>query len=237
MLQQLKEEVLKANLDLPRYNLVTFTWGNASGIDRGSGLVVIKPSGIPYEDMTADDMAVVDLKGNVVEGRWKPSSDAPTHLVLYRSFPSIGGIVHTHSSWATAWAQSGLGIPALGTTHADYFHGEIPCTRPMNAAEIEGAYEKETGRVIAETFLNRDPDAIPGVLVHGHAPFTWGKDPSEAVHNAVVLEEVAKMAYRSFRLKPDLAGMSELLLDRHYLRKHGSGAYYGQSIPKEGSQP
>ena len=209
--------------------MVTFTWGNVSGIDRASGLVVIKPSGVPYEEMKVDDLVVVDLDGNVVEGRLKPSSDTPTHLVLYRAFSNIGGVVHTHSPWATSWAQAGKGIPALGTTHADYFYGEIPCTRDMTEAEIKGAYEKETGHVIVETFASLNPDMVPGVLVKSHAPFAWGKNAHDAVHNAVVLEEVAKMALRTLRLQPDIQPMDQALLDRHFLRKHGANAYYGQS--------
>jgi L-ribulose-5-phosphate 4-epimerase len=234
MLETLKQEVLKANLDLPRHRMVTFTWGNASGIDRESGLVVIKPSGVPYEQLKAEDLVVVDLEGRVVEGRLKPSSDTPTHLELYRQFPDIGGIVHTHSPWATVWSQAGRGIPALGTTHADYFYGEIPCTRPMTKEEIEGSYELETGRVIVETFRSRgiDPKSVPGVLVHCHAPFAWGKNADEAVHNAVVLEEVAKMAFRTIQLKPDVGPMDQALLDRHFLRKHGANAYYGQKGQK-----
>ncbi|WP_026326570.1 L-ribulose-5-phosphate 4-epimerase [Paenibacillus ginsengihumi] len=228
MLEQLKSKVLQANLDLPKYGLVTFTWGNVSGIDRERGLVVIKPSGVPYETMTVDDMVVVDLEGNVVGGHRKPSSDTPTHLVLYRAFPGIGGIVHTHSPWATSWAQAGRGIPALGTTHADYFYGEIPCTRPMTEEEIRGAYERDTGTVIVEAFQQRDPLQVPGVLVHAHAPFAWGTDPDNAVHNAVVLEEVAKMACHTFMLNPASGPMSQHLLDKHFLRKHGANAYYGQ---------
>ncbi|MCZ8515621.1 L-ribulose-5-phosphate 4-epimerase [Paenibacillus filicis] len=228
MLEQLKKEVLEANLDLPRHGLVTFTWGNVSGIDRERGLVVIKPSGVPYEALKVDDLVVLDLQGHIVEGDLKPSSDTPTHLALYKAFPKIGGIVHTHSPWATTWAQAGKGIPALGTTHADYFYGEVPCTRPMTTAEIEGAYELETGNVIIETFRDKDPERIPGVLVHCHAPFSWGKDASNAVHNAVVLEEVAKMAYCTFYLNPAAPPMDQTLLDRHFLRKHGAGAYYGQ---------
>ena len=228
MLEDLKRAVWEANLDLPRYGLVTFTWGNASGIDRERGLVVIKPSGVPYEKLRPEDMVVTDLEGRVVEGRYKPSSDTPTHLVLYKAFPGIGGIVHTHSPWATAWAQAARGIPALGTTHGDYFYGEIPCTRPMTEAEIKGDYERETGNVIVETFRGRDPLAIPGVLVRSHAPFAWGKDVHEAVHNAVVLEEVAKIAARTLAVNPDIGPMDQHLLDRHYLRKHGAGAYYGQ---------
>ncbi|WP_199621654.1 L-ribulose-5-phosphate 4-epimerase [Paenibacillus alkalitolerans] len=228
MLERLKQEVYEANADLPKYKLVTFTWGNVSGIDRKEGLVVIKPSGVPYEELKPDDMVVVDLDGNVVEGKYKPSSDTPTHVVLYKAFDNIGGIVHTHSPWATSWAQAGMGIPALGTTHADYFYGEIPCTRPMTEAEINGAYEKETGNVIVETFGDLDPSAVPGVLVNCHAPFAWGKDAHDAVHNAVVLEEVAKIAHRTLSLNPDVRPMDQALLDRHFLRKHGANAYYGQ---------
>ncbi|SDD38012.1 L-ribulose-5-phosphate 4-epimerase [Paenibacillus sp. UNCCL117] len=228
MLERLKQEVWEANMDLPKYKMVTFTWGNVSGIDREQGLVVIKPSGVPYEEMKPEHMVVVDLEGHVVEGRLKPSSDTPTHLVLYRAFAGLGGIVHTHSPWATGWAQAGKGIPALGTTHADYFYGEVPCTRPMTGEEIQGAYELETGHVIVETFRNLDPLRIPGVLVHCHAPFTWGKDAHEAVHNAVVLEEVAKIASRTLALQPQTAPMDQRLLDRHFLRKHGADAYYGQ---------
>lgn len=220
--------MLEANLDLPKYGLVTFTWGNVSGIDRDRGLVVIKPSGVPYDRLKLDDLVVLDLDGNVVEGRLKPSSDTPTHLVLYKAFPGIGGIVHTHSPWATSFAQAGMGIPALGTTHADYFYGEIPCTRPMTAAEINGAYEKETGSVIVEAFADLDPLQVPGVLVNAHAPFNWGKDPHDAVHNAVVLEEVAKIAHRTLQLRPGIGPMDQTLLDRHFLRKHGANAYYGQ---------
>ncbi|WP_440897793.1 L-ribulose-5-phosphate 4-epimerase [Amphibacillus sp. Q70] len=228
MLEALKEKVLKANLDLPRHGLVTFTWGNVSGFDKESRLVVIKPSGVPYDDMTIDDLVVVDLDGYVVEGDKRPSSDTPTHLVLYKKFPHIGGVVHTHSSWATSWAQAGEDIPALGTTHGDYFYGDIPCTRRMTQAEVDGDYELETGNVIVETFKNIDPHAIPSVLVHSHAPFNWGKDPDEAVHNAVVLEEVAKMALHTQQLNPDVQRMQQVLLDKHYLRKHGKDAYYGQ---------
>ncbi|PZD93202.1 L-ribulose-5-phosphate 4-epimerase [Paenibacillus sambharensis] len=230
MLEQLKQEVLEANLDLPKYKMVTFTWGNVSGIDRESGLVVIKPSGVPYEELKRDDMVVVDLEGKVVEGNLKPSSDTPTHVVLYKAFPNIGGVVHTHSPWGTTWAQAGRGIPALGTTHADYFYGEIPCTRLMTEAEIKGAYELETGNVIVETFRERgiDPDMVPGVLVNCHAPFTWGKDAHTAVHNAVVLEEVAKIGHRTAHLNPEVQPMDQDLLDRHFLRKHGKNAYYGQ---------
>lgn len=228
MLEKLKQEVYAANLDLPKYKMVTFTWGNVSGIDHDSGLVVIKPSGVPYEDLKVEDMVVVDLEGNKVEGVLNPSSDTATHLVLYKAFPKIGGIVHTHSPWATAWAQAGKGIPALGTTHADYFYGEVPCTRHMTEEEINGAYELETGNVIVETFKKLDPMAIPGVLVNCHAPFTWGKDAHNAVHNAVVLEEVAKIGSRTLRLTLDVEPMDQDLLDRHFLRKHGVNAYYGQ---------
>lgn len=228
MLEKLKQEVLEANLLLPKHGLVTFTWGNVSGIDREQGLVVIKPSGVPYDDMTADDMVVVDLDGNVVEGKRKPSSDTPTHLVLYKAFPDCGGIVHTHSRWATSFAQAGVGIQPLGTTQGDYFYGEIPCTREMTPEEIAGEYEKETGNVIVETFADKDPADIPAVLVHSHGPFAWGKDAAEAVHNAVVLEEVAFMNYHAIQLNPNQRKMQQELLDKHFLRKHGANAYYGQ---------
>ena len=230
MLEQLKEDVWKANLLLPRHGLVTFTWGNVSGIDRESGLVVIKPSGVDYDGMSADDMVVVDPDGNRVEGRWKPSSDTATHLALYRAFPALGGIVHTHSRWATSFAQAGRGIPAFGTTQGDYFYGEIPCTRKMTPAEIAGEYELETGRVIIETFRSRgiDPARVPAALVCSHGPFAWGTDAMNAVHNAVVLEEVAFMAFHAMALTPGLSPMQQELLDKHYLRKHGANAYYGQ---------
>ena len=228
MLEKIKQQVCEANLLLPKYGLVTFTWGNVSEIDRESGLVVIKPSGVPYDGMTAADMVVVDLNGNVVEGRWKPSSDTPTHLVLYKAFPDCGGVVHTHSRWATSFAQAGVGVAPLGTTQGDYFYGEIPCTREMTPAEIGGEYEEETGNVIVETFADKDPAAIPAVLVHSHGPFTWGKDAHEAVHNAVVLEEVAFMNFHSLQLNPTQTRMQQELLDKHYLRKHGENAYYGQ---------
>lgn len=230
MLEALKEEVLQANLLLPKHGLVTFTWGNVSGLDRASGLVVIKPSGVPYETMAAEDMVVVDLEGKVVEGKWKPSSDTPTHVALYRAFPCVGGVVHTHSRWATTFAQAGMDIPAMGTTHGDYFYGDIPCTRPMTDAEISGAYEAETGKVIIETFnaAGKSPESIPGVLVFSHGPFAWGADAAEAVHNAVVMEEVAFMDWHALMLNPDHRDMQRALLDRHYLRKHGPGAYYGQ---------
>jgi L-ribulose-5-phosphate 4-epimerase len=227
-LEQLKEEVLAANLELPKRGLVTYTWGNVSGIDRDKGLVVIKPSGVPYDMMTIDDLVVVDLEGNKVEGELNPSSDTATHLVLYRNFLEIGGVVHTHSTWATIWAQAGKAIPDLGTTHADYFYGKIPCTRQMTEEEIEGEYEKETGNVIVETFEGLKASYVPGVVVNNHGPFAWGKDANEAVHNAVVMEEVAKMAYRTVELNPEVKSMSQKLLDKHFLRKHGDNAYYGQ---------
>lgn len=231
MLNELKQQVLEANLALPRHQLVTFTWGNVSAVDRQQGLMVIKPSGVEYDAMTRDDMVVVELEsGKVVEGSKKPSSDTDTHRVLYLNFASAGGIVHTHSRHATIWAQAGLAIPAWGTTHADYFYGDIPCTRPMYDAEINGRYEWETGQVIVETFNERGLDAaqIPAVLVHSHGPFAWGKDADSAVHNAVVLEELAYMGIFSRQLMPGLANMQQSLLDKHYLRKHGANAYYGQ---------
>ncbi|MFV0593081.1 MAG: L-ribulose-5-phosphate 4-epimerase [Draconibacterium sp.] len=227
MLEKLKEDVFHANLDLVKHGLVVFTWGNVSGIDRDKGLVVIKPSGVSYEKMKPKDMVVVNLYGQVVEGNLKPSSDTPTHLVLYRQFTNIGGVVHTHSEWATSWAQAGKGIPAIGTTHADYFYGEIPCTRKMTKEEIENEYELETGKVIVERFKDLDPDAIPGVLVNNHGPFSWGTDARNAVHNAVVMEEVAKMTFRSLILNPETT-MDQVLLNKHFLRKHGKNAYYGQ---------
>ena len=230
MLEELKEKVWKANMMLPKYGLVTFTWGNVSGIDREKGLVVIKPSGVEYDEMTADDMVVVNLEsGEVVEGKWKPSSDTPTHLALYRAFSDIGGIVHTHSRWATSWSQAGRGIPAYGTTHGDYFYGEIPCTRKMTKEEIAGSYELETGNVIVETFKDMEAAHMPAVLVHSHGPFAWGKDAAEAVHNAVVLEELAFMAYHTEAIEPKIGTMQQELLDKHYLRKHGANAYYGQT--------
>ena len=230
MLEKLKQEVLEANLLLPKHGLITFTWGNVSGIDRETGLVVIKPSGVEYDGMTAEDMVVVDLDGNRVEGKYKPSSDTPTHLALYKAFPTLGGVVHTHSRWATSFAQAGKGVPAFGTTQGDYFYGEIPCTRKMTPAEIGGEYELETGNVIIETFRQRgiDPAQVPAVLVNSHGPFTWGTDPHNAVHNAVVLEEVSFMAFHAMALTPGLSPMQQELLDKHYLRKHGPGAYYGQ---------
>ncbi|MBQ3339954.1 MAG: L-ribulose-5-phosphate 4-epimerase [Atopobiaceae bacterium] len=224
MLEELKRTVCEANLLLPKHRLVTLTWGNASGIDREAGLIVIKPSGVDYEGMTPDDMVVVDLDGNVVEGSHRPSSDTPTHLELYRSFPSIGGIVHTHSRWATIFAQAGRSIPVLGTTHADHFYGEIPCTRSMMRHEIEDDYERKTGRLIVETFSRTDPSDVPGVLVCAHGPFTWGADPIEAATNAVVLEEVAFMGWHVVAIRSDLEPIERPLLDRHFRSKHGEDA-------------
>ena len=227
MLEKLKKSVFEANLEIVKHGLVIFTWGNVSGYDPESGLVVIKPSGVGYDKMKAEDMVVVDLEGKVVEGNLKPSSDTPTHVELYKAWKGVRGIVHTHSAWATSWAQAGMAIPPMGTTHADYFYGEIPCTRRMTKDEVERAYEKETGTVIIETFEGKDPLAIPGVLVNGHAPFAWGTDPDNAVHNAVVLEEVAKMTFNSMMLNKNNP-LDQFLLDKHYLRKHGANAYYGQ---------
>lgn len=232
MLEELKQAVCEANLLLPKYNLVTFTWGNVSGVDREKGLMVIKPSGVEYDGMTAEDMVVVSLETcERVEGKWKPSSDTDTHIALYNAFPSLGGIVHTHSRWATTFAQAGRGIPAMGTTQGDYFYGEIPCTRKMTPTEIGGKYELETGNVIVETFQsqNIDPAQVPAVLVHSHGPFAWGTDPLNAVHNAVVLEEVAFMDWHAMILNPQAGQMQQELLDKHYLRKHGPDAYYGQA--------
>jgi len=229
MLEQLKQKVLEANLLLPKHGLVTFTWGNVSGIDREQGLVVIKPSGVTYEGMTAEQMAVVELEtSKTIGGGLAPSIDTPTHLALYKAFPSIGGIVHTHSRWATVFAQACMGIPALGTTHADYFYGEIPCTRKMTPAEISDNYEANTGAVIVEAFSNIDPNAIPATLVASHGPFVWGTDAGDAVHNAVVLEEIAFMAWHSIIMMGEIPSMQQELLDKHYLRKHGPNAYYGQ---------
>ena len=236
MLEELKEKVFRANLDLVKHGLVIFTWGNVSGIDREKGLVVIKPSGVSYDTMKASDMVVVSLEtGKVVEGDLNPASDTPTHLVLYKAFPEIGGVVHTHSTYATAWAQAGFDLPNIGTTHADYFHDDIPCTRDMKKAEVFGEYEKETGNVIVERFKNINPNDTPAVLVKNHGPFAWGTDPDNAVHNAVVLEQVAKMGFISLTLnittldvvnhKPS---MNKLLIEKHYSRKHGPNAYYGQ---------
>lgn len=229
MLEKLKEQVWKANLQLPAHGLVVFTWGNVSGIDRESGLFVIKPSGVEYDQLRPEDMVVMDLNGNKVEGELNPSSDTPTHLELYRNFPTIGGVVHTHSRWATIWAQSGRSIPAYGTTHGDYFYGPIPCTRAMTPEEIGGEYELETGKVIVETFQDKKPEDIPAVLVKSHGPFTWGKDCFEAVHNSVVLEELAMMAWHTENIYGvQMQPMQQELLDKHFLRKHGANAYYGQ---------
>lgn len=230
MLEELKKKVYEANMDLVRHGLVIFTWGNVSGIDRERGLVVIKPSGVDYDTMTPDDMVVVDLHtGEVVEGSLRPSSDTPTHLVLYRAWPEIGGVVHTHSTYATAWAQGGIDLPNIGTTHADYFHNAIPCTADMTEAEVKGQYELETGNVIVNRFRLGaiNPVHTPGVLVKNHGPFSWGKDPHEAVHNAVVMEQVAKMAFVAYSVNPRLT-MNPLLVEKHFSRKHGPNAYYGQ---------
>ena len=231
MLEQLKQEVYEANMLLPKYHLVTFTWGNVSGIDREKGLFVIKPSGVDYDKLTPDSMVVVNLEGEVVEGAYRPSSDTPTHVVLYNRFQEIGGVVHTHSPWATSWAQAGRGIPCYGTTHADYLYGQVPCVRTLTKEEIETAYEKNTGVLIADEFerLAVDYLATPAVLCKNHGPFTWGKDAKEAVHNAVVLEEVAKMAARCEQIDPKVNPAPHELQDKHYYRKHGKNAYYGQS--------
>ena len=230
MLEALKEAVLQANLELPKKNLVTYTWGNVSGIDREKGLIVIKPSGVSYEEMKASDMVVLDLQGNKVEGDMRPSSDTPTHIALYNQYPELGGVVHTHSRWATVWAQAGMSIPPLGTTHADYFYGAIPCTRRLTQEEIEGEYELNTGKVIIETFTNLgiNPVHVPGVVCYSHGPFSWGKNPDEAVHNAVVMEEVAMMALNTKLLNPSIGDVDSYLLDKHFLRKHGANAYYCQ---------
>ena len=233
MLDRLKQQVFEANMSLPRYKLVTFTWGNVSAIDRASSLIVIKPSGIDYQDMKVDDMVVVNLQGEVVEGTYRPSSDLLTHLELYKAWPTIGGIVHTHSAWATSWAQAGRAIPCYGTTHADYLYGDVPCARSLTPEEIEAAYERNTGLVILEAFSHRDPVATPAVLCANHGPFTWGKDTKDAVHNAVVLEEVAKMAYRCEVLNPKVQPAAQQLQDKHYYRKHGSNAYYGQNLHRQ----
>ncbi len=231
MLEQLKQEVYEANMLLPQYGLVTFTWGNVSGVDREAGLFVIKPSGVPYEDLKPEDMVVVDFDGNKVEGKMNPSSDTPTHAYLYKCWGNIGGIVHTHSSYATSWAQAGRSIPCYGTTHADYYYGEVPCLRCLNADEIEEAYEKNTGVLIVDDFarLGKDPEAVPAVLCKNHGPFAWGNNAEDAVHSAVVLEEVAKMAYRAELINPKVAPAPQELQDKHYFRKHGANAYYGQN--------
>ena len=229
MLQKLKQEVFEANMLLPKYGLITFTWGNASAIDRETGLVVIKPSGVPYETLKISDMVVVDLSGRIMDGKFKPSSDMATHLELYRNFRNIGGIVHTHSKWATTYAQAGLPVAVFGTTHADYFAGEIPVTRKMIPEEIADEYELNTGKVIVERFINLNPGHIPGVLVYSHGPFTWGKDVNDAVHNAVVLEEIAQMAFNTkILMGTNISEMQPELLQKHFFRKHGTGAYYGQ---------
>lgn len=226
-IEELKQQVFRANLDLVKHGLVLFTWGNVSGIDRERGLVVIKPSGVSYDEMKAEDMVVVDLEGKKVEGKYKPSSDTDTHIEIYKAFPGTGGVVHTHSTFATAWAQAGCDIPNIGTTHADYFSDDIPCTRDMTEAEIMSDYEKNTGTVIIERFKRLNPSHIPGVLVKNHGPFAWGKDPHEAVHNAVVMEQVARMAYISRQINPQLT-MNRWLIEKHFSRKHGPNAYYGQ---------
>lgn len=230
MLTNLKNEVLEANLELPKLGLVDFTWGNASGRDAETGAIVIKPSGVPYDEMTAEDMVVVDIEGRVVEGKLRPSSDLPTHIELYRHFPNVGGVVHTHSQWATVWAQACKGIPALGTTHADYFYGEIPCTRMLTEEQTSQLYEKTTGLAIVERFCEDgiDPEWMPAVVVANHGPFSWGKNAHDAVHNAAVLELVARMAIHSLQINPGLLPMQKHLLDKHFFRKHGNNAYYGQ---------
>ncbi|MCS2149409.1 L-ribulose-5-phosphate 4-epimerase [Scandinavium manionii] len=227
-MEQLKQQVFAANMALPQFGLVTFTWGNVSAIDRKHGWVAIKPSGVAYEAMTADDIVVVDFQGNVLTGRYRPSSDTATHLALYRQYPDIGGVVHTHSTHATAWAQAGFSIPALGTTHADYFFGDIPCTRPLSEPEVQGDYELNTGKVIIETLGEAPPLHTPGVVVWQHGPFAWGKDAEEAVHNAVVMEEVAKMAWLAQGINPQLKPIDGWLMEKHFNRKHGPNAYYGQ---------
>lgn len=228
MLEELKREIWAANLELPKHGLVTFTWGNVSGIDREKGLFVIKPSGVPYEELKPEHMVVMDLNGNKVEGTMNPSSDTATHLELYKAFPNIGGIVHTHSPWATSWAQAGRGIPCYGTTHADYMYGEIPCVRNLTKEEIDEAYEKNTGVLIVDYFKDKDYEAMPAVLCKNHGPFTWGKNGMDAVHNAVVLEEVAKMAVHTEAINPNVTEAPQELKDKHYYRKHGANAYYGQ---------
>jgi L-ribulose-5-phosphate 4-epimerase len=228
--EAMKQQIFEANLQLHKLGLVIFTWGNVSGIDRVTGEVTIKPSGVPYETMKVEDLVTVDMDGKVLEGKYNPSSDLATHLEIYRQFPECGGVVHTHSRMATAWAQAGADLPAFGTTHADYFYGAVPCTRPLTDTEIEGAYEHDTGRVIVETFRERqiDPVAVPGVLVCGHGPFTWGNNAMAAVNNTVVLEEIACIASNSVAINSQLSGIPQILLDKHYLRKHGANAYYGQ---------
>lgn len=228
-MQQLKQQVFEANMALPRHGLVTFTWGNVSGIDRDKQYIAIKPSGVPYETMSAEDMVIVDMKGVVIEGKYRPSSDTATHLALYKQYPEIGGVVHTHSTHATAWAQAGLSIPALGTTHADYFFGDIPCSRPLTSEEVQGEYELNTGNVIIETLNNVNPLHTPGIVVYQHGPFAWGKSIEDAVHNAVVMEEVAQMAWISRGINPQLKPIDSYLMNKHFQRKHGENAYYGQN--------
>lgn len=227
-MQKLKQQVFEANMALPRHGLVTFTWGNVSAIDRDRGCVVIKPSGVAYEEMSAEDMVVVNLEGEVIAGQYRPSSDTATHLALYKRYPALGGVVHTHSTHATAWAQAGLGIPALGTTHADYFFGDIPCTRALTSEEVQGEYELNTGKVIIETLGETNPLHTPGIVVYQHGPFAWGKDAQDAVHNAVVMEEVARMAWIARGINPQLKPIDGYLMNKHFQRKHGPDAYYGQ---------
>ena len=230
MLEELRKAVWEANMELPRRNLVTYTWGNVSGIDREKGLIVIKPSGVEYEDLTPEKLVIVDLDNNIVEGNLNPSSDTKTHVELYRAFPTLGGIVHTHSPHAVAWAQAGRDIPCYGTTHADYFYGPVPCARSLTAEEVEEDYERNTGKVIIETFTERglDPKAVPGVICRNHGPFTWGKDAAQALYHAVVLEEVAKMAMYTITIDPNTPSAPQHVQDKHYMRKHGPNAYYGQ---------
>lgn len=228
MLEKLKEEVFKANMELQEKKLIIYTWGNVSGIDREKQLIVIKPSGVDYEDMKADDMVVVDFDGKVIEGHYKPSSDTATHIELYKKYPELGGVVHTHSTWAVTFAQAGMDIPAFGTTHADYFFGDVLCTRELSEAEINNDYELNTGKVIIETIGDNNPLEVPGIVVKNHGPFTWGKTPAGAVYNAVVLEKVAEMAYKTMTLNPRVKRVSQYLLNKHYYRKHGANAYYGQ---------
>lgn len=232
-LENLRHQVLAANLELVRRGLVLYTFGNASGIDREQGLVVIKPSGVSYDELKPEGLVVIDLEGKTVEGKLRPSSDLPTHLILYRGFPSIGGVTHTHSEFATAWAQAGRAIPCLGTTHADYFHGSVPVTDSLTSTEIEADYEKNTGEAILRAFKDADPEKIPGVLVRGHGPFCWGRDAAAAAHNSVILEAIARMAYHTFALAHDVGSLDRPLHDKHFLRKHGKKAYYGQSLPKQ----
>ncbi|MDD5935351.1 MAG: L-ribulose-5-phosphate 4-epimerase [Clostridiales bacterium] len=228
MLEELKQRVYEANMELVKKGLVIYTWGNVSGIDPETKLVVIKPSGVDYDTMKPEDMVVLDLDGKIVEGEYRPSSDTPTHLELYKAYPSLGGIVHTHSTYAVTFAQAGLEIPPLGTTHADYFYGGIPCTRSLTSAEVENEYEKNTGKVIIETIKDKDPMEAPAIVVKNHGPFSWGKSPEDAVYHAVVLEEVCRMAYQTMTLNPNVNRAPQYLLDKHYFRKHGANAYYGQ---------